>query len=55
MCEEDIFNRKNEFQEKTKKERKRTPQQENEVHPFTQQMNTLNHCIAQDSIKFILE
>ena len=35
MYEEDIFNRKNEFQEETKKERTRTPQQENEVHSFT--------------------
>ena len=55
MCEEDIFNRKNEFQEETKKKEKRTPQQKNEVHSFTWQTNTLNHCIAQDSIKFNLE
>ena len=55
MCEEDIFNRKNEFQEKTKKERKRAPQQEIEVHAFTRQTNTLNHCIARDVIKFNLE
>mgnify|MGYP004637931559 FL=1 len=35
MCEEDIFNRKNEFQEETKKERKRTLQHKNEVHSFS--------------------
>ena len=55
MCEEDIFNRKNEFQEETKKERNRAPQQEIEAHSFMWQMNTLNHCIAQDVIKFNLE
>ena len=50
-----LTDKKNEFQEETKKERKRTPQQEIKVYSFTWQMNTLNHCIAQDSIKFNLE
>ena len=44
------------FKKKLKrKERKRTPQQENEVHSFTWEVNTPNCCIAQDVIKFNLE
>ena len=37
------------FEKKLKrKESKRTPQQEIEVHSFTREVNILNQCIAQD-------
>ena len=55
MCEEGIVNRKNEFQEETKKERKRTLQQEIELHSFTQQTKYTQPLYCTGSIKFNLE